>query len=354
VRIVVATLYATIGGSSKVLLAAADVLRRNHQVVVRAPLKQADSIMRRPVSSQPLKTSGAKIRALPELTRIFFEEWRWIGRHRPEVIYVHDNPSLYVYGLIGRLLGIRVVWHVHMSARWRLIGRVHDALCDAKIHVSRVSMDEPQRKPWVLIRNPVDTASRSPRPRGPLLSIGMIGSISALKNQELAVRVLAALVKAGTQARLLVFGDTLDDAYRRQVEARIEAEGLQSAVSLRGFVPVEQALSEVDVLLACSTYESFGLAMVETLGCGISVVASDIPAHREIAAILRTKALTLAPLAPAAMAKAIVAAQSDEHAPMRVAAEFGKERFVSDLALFFPLLATASDSGDLRAGLRKS
>ncbi|HEX8417171.1 MAG TPA: hypothetical protein VF641_06155 [Methylobacterium sp.] len=41
-RILLPTLYDTRGGSTRVLLAAAEALRRDHAVTVRAPLPEAD------------------------------------------------------------------------------------------------------------------------------------------------------------------------------------------------------------------------------------------------------------------------------------------------------------------------
>jgi glycosyltransferase involved in cell wall biosynthesis len=353
-RIVLATLYEQVGGSTRVLLAAADALRRDHAVTVRAPIGQADSVTPRPVSSKSLETWGDKLAILPDLGRAFVSELRWIGARRPEAIYVHDELSLYVYGLIGRILGARVVWHVHMREGRPLARRLRDALCDAKIFVSRFIVGEGQRRPFVVIRNPVAVGEATLRLRGTVLQIGMVGSISVLKNQELAVRVIAELSRRGIPARLLIFGEALDERYRERVETLIAEQGLGNAVSLRGFVPIEQALSELDVLLSCSTYESFGLATVETLGRGIPVVASDIPAHREIADILGTRALALAPLDAAAMADAILAATPDPQAPERVRAEFAHERFAADIAGLFPRLLSAPTAGDLRTWTRNS
>ena len=334
-RIVAATVYGTIGGSTKVLLAAAEALRRDHTVVVRAPLRQADSVMPRPLPSDTLETVLQKIKVIPKLISVFATELFWVRANRPDVLYVHDELSLYVYGTISRLFRLPLVFHVHMREGTGLVRRLRDGLCDAKIFVSRFMVGDGQRKRWILIRNAVEPPTRLESKPHQMFTVGMIGSISKRKNQELGVRVIAELRNSGKPARLLIYGDTLDAEYRVRVENLIRQLALNEMVVLRGFVPLREALSEIDVLLACSTYESFGLATVESLASGIPVVASDIESYREIAEVLKTEALVLTPLQPAAMAAAIMVVEPDKNARQRVAAEFGKARFAAAIREFF-------------------
>lgn len=334
-RIVVATVYGTIGGSTKVLLAAAEALRRDHTVVVRAPLRQADSVMPRPLPSDTLETVLQKIKVIPKLISVFATELFWVRANRPDVLYVHDELSLYVYGTISRLFRLPLVWHVHMREGTGLVRRLRDGLCDAKIFVSRFMVGDGQRKRWIVIRNAVEPPTRLELKPHQMFTVGMIGSISKIKNQELGVRVIAELRNSGKPARLLIYGDTLDAEYRARLEGLIGQLALDDMVVLRGFMPLQQALSEIDVLLTCSTYESFGLATVESLASGIPVVASDIESYREISEVLKTEALVLTPLQPAAMAAAIMVAKPDKNARQRVAAEFGEARFAAAIREFF-------------------
>lgn len=348
-RLVAATVYGTIGGSTKVLLAAAHALRREHDVVVRAPLREADSETPSAVSSRSLETWRDKFAVLPSLMRAIAREFGWIRNCRPDAIYVHDELSLYVYGAIAWLLRIPVVWHVHMREGQGVVRYLRDGLCDAKIFVSRFIIRPDQRRPWVLIRNCVSVAVTGSRRPESTLRLGMLGSISVQKNQELALRVMAHLRGDGVAARLMIFGGTIDESYADKILQQIASYGLSEVVTLRGFVPVEQALSEIDVLLSCSVYESFGLAIVEALACGIPVIASDIPAHREIAGILRTPALTLVPLDSAAFANAGQIAKPDQNAPRRVETEFGMDRFAAELTTHLPQLLRTSAPGELQS-----
>ena len=61
-----------------------------------------------------------------------------------------------------------------------------------------------------------------------------------------------------------------------------------------------------------SSREAFGLAPLEALGSGLPVVASDIPAHRELRDVYGNGRMTLVPLdaGPDALAEALERAVS--------------------------------------------
>lgn len=81
-------------------------------------------------------------------------------------------------------------------------------------------------------------------------------------------------VNASLPCRLLLIGDGPD---RSSVEARVRALGLQGRVRFLGrqdeFV---EALQHSDAFLLPSETESFGVAALEAMACGVPVVASDV------------------------------------------------------------------------------
>jgi glycosyltransferase involved in cell wall biosynthesis len=344
-RIVVATLYEAVGGSSKVLLAASEALRAEHEVIVRAPLPSADSRILRPLSELVLDSWPRKLATLPALMRILASEWSFAGQSRPDVFYVHDEPSLYVYGLIGRLRGVRVVWHVHMREGEGMRRVLRNALCDAKLFVSRALVSLPQTKPWTVAANPIAVGQVARRAVSGARVLGMLGSISKRKNQELGLRVLAELRWRAVPVRLVIFGNVLETDYRERLTELTSSLGLSGAVEFRGFVPTEQALAEIDVLLACSTFESFGLAVAEALATGVPVVATDIVAHREFSSAAPSSALTICAADPVEMARAAMAAGPDENLTKQIRQRFSRERFAAAVTEFFRGLAQAQFRG---------
>jgi len=112
---------------------------------------------------------------------------------------------------------------------------------------------------------------------GPLLYFGRISSGKGVD------RLAAALRAADGGVRLDVVG-TGDEASMR--EARRAFAGLEDRVAWRGPAPDEtlrEELGRCRCVVMPSRNEAFGLAMIEALAAGVPVVASDLPALREIA-----------------------------------------------------------------------
>jgi N-acetyl-alpha-D-glucosaminyl L-malate synthase BshA len=138
-----------------------------------------------------------------------------------------------------------------------------------------------------------------------------------LKRVGDCVEALAALRQQGARCVLLLVGSGPD---RAQVEARAAALGVRAQVTLVD--PVDQIadlgplLGLGDLFLLPSDTESFGLAALEALACGVPVVASDVGGLPEVVRNGET-GLLVPPRDPAALARAVAALLSDE--PRRAA-----------------------------------
>ncbi len=93
---------------------------------------------------------------------------------------------------------------------------------------------------------------------------------------------------------LVVVGD---GTLRTQLDDRVQHEGLLRQVSLRGVIPrddVYRELDRADAFLTTSAGEGLPVALLEAMACGLPVIASDIPPHREVARV--AKGLPLVPV----------------------------------------------------------
>lgn len=76
---------------------------------------------------------------------------------------------------------------------------------------------------------------------------------------------------------------------RHGIEKRAKKLGVLDRVLFLGQLPQEQLLKwfrTADVFASLSAREAFGLTLLESAASGAAVVASDIPAHREVAGML--------------------------------------------------------------------
>lgn len=132
-------------------------------------------------------------------------------------------------------------------------------------------------------------------------------------------RLLAALARLGDRAPLrliVVGGDGADDPRQRRLAAWAEARGLADRVIFRGRVEPEALplfYSAADLLALPSSYESFGLVILEALACGIPVAATPVGAAEWLLRDGRRGRLA-AGFAPDDLAAAI-AALLDTHLP---------------------------------------
>lgn len=94
-------------------------------------------------------------------------------------------------------------------------------------------------------------------------------------------RVIDAMIELPDH-RLVVIGS---GPARSELEGQVTRSGLQERVTFLGAVPREELLRwfrTAAVFVTLSEHESFGITLLEAAVAGAGLVASDIPAHREV------------------------------------------------------------------------
>jgi glycosyltransferase involved in cell wall biosynthesis len=123
------------------------------------------------------------------------------------------------------------------------------------------------------------------------------------KNLDRLVRVFARIHKAHPEFRLVLAG--MRGFFAAPVELAIGELGLTDAVTVTGWIPRERLYGLFERAWAFvypSTFEGFGIPVLEALAAGIPTVASSIPPLREVAG---EAALLVDPLSDDQLAGAI-------------------------------------------------
>lgn len=113
--------------------------------------------------------------------------------------------------------------------------------------------------------------------------IVVAGRMVPVKGQARALDAFACAAKQDPMLRLELIGDGPD---RPSLERRAREEGVADRVDFIGWRPRDETLARMKTawrVVVSSKKEGFGLSLVEAMGLGSPVIASDIPVFREVA-----------------------------------------------------------------------
>jgi glycosyltransferase involved in cell wall biosynthesis len=262
--------------------------------------------------------------------------WATLLRHRQRYDVVHAHGYHSVAPLAAAMAGVSPLVftpHYHGTGHsplrkaihvpYRAAGAAIAARSRRIICVSRAEADLflkhfPSARPRVtVIPNGADldriTAAEPFPDEGPLVVTG--GRLQSYKQID---RIVEAMALTPPGLRLVVTGDGPE---RAALEALAEQRGVQAKVRFIGRVETDllyRCYASADVFCSMSSNEAMPVTILELLAAGARVVASDIPAHRDIRD--RTAgAITLVPLDadPAVLAGALGHALNESPVPVQ-------------------------------------
>jgi glycosyltransferase involved in cell wall biosynthesis len=122
------------------------------------------------------------------------------------------------------------------------------------------------------------------------ITIGTVKSLKSFYGIDLLIRAFASCrrivaqsnVELSNRLRLMIVGDGV---VRQELEALARDCGIMGVTTFVGAVPHEQVrdyLAKLDVYVAMSRRESFGVAVLEASACGKPVVVSDVGGLPEV------------------------------------------------------------------------
>ena len=114
------------------------------------------------------------------------------------------------------------------------------------------------------------------------IDIGFVGDLKPEKNAETLVKAFGKLIRdiPELKARLIIIGD---GPMRLILEEHIKEHGINGCVFFLGYIPdAYRFLNAIDIFVLPSLSEGCPLALLEAMACGKAIIASDIPAIREI------------------------------------------------------------------------
>ena len=122
-------------------------------------------------------------------------------------------------------------------------------------------------------------AARARRPPGDAKRVLMVARLDPIKDQATLLRAFAAARQPGWQLQLVGEGPE-----RQRLEAICRELGLDPAAVLLGRrSDIPELLGQADLFAFSTTAaEGFGIALIEAMAAGLPILASDVPACREV------------------------------------------------------------------------
>jgi glycosyltransferase involved in cell wall biosynthesis len=265
------------------------------------------------------RVDGLTVRRFPTLFpsrnyTIAPELWSYLARHGHDYDLVHAHSYHALPALAAALARcrplvftphyhgtghspIRRLLHVPYQALGaRIFGQAQAVICVSEAEAALVRRRFPRvRDRITVIPNGVDVAGLRaaapyPKDRTVILSAGRLEDY---KNVHQTIGALAHLDESYV---LRIVGDGPARARLEDLAGRL---GLRERVLFLGRVSdgaVRRWFRTADVYVSMSEHEAFGITLLEALAAGSGVVASDIPAYREVAANAGSGTVTLTPL----------------------------------------------------------
>jgi len=234
--------------------------------------------------------------ALPRLLALLL-------RTRPEVVHGYLEGNLPLL-LMGRLLGLRVVWGIRRtSSDWSKLDRLSRLLIGIMVKLARfvdlilfnseaglrnhMAMGM-RAKRMEVVPNGFDVARFRPEPEmglaqrrswglpegGPL--IGIVGRLDPVKGHPLFLRAAALVIRDWPEARFICIGGGRDP-YRADLQELATSLGLGDRVRWPGTCErMTAAYNALSVLVLASTDEGFPNVLGEAMACGIPCVTTRV------------------------------------------------------------------------------
>ncbi len=300
------------GGESSLLtlIRALDRTRFAPRVVCGTPGAFVDALRESgiPVEVVPFTLPYFRRGVLPTATLSFFPQLAaYLRAHQIRLVHCNDPESAYYAAPLARARGVPVVW---TSWAWWQAERGWKSAFYQHF-LSRILTPTEYIKQQLVAANPklaaritvlpfgVDTNEFTPGAREAALraELGVPGNapvvtvlarFQSVKGHAYLLDAAPAILDAFPETRFLFVGDTTFEtvdanATRRAVGERVAADArLRAAVVFCGFRrDVPRVLRASDILVCPSAFETYGMANIEAMACGIPVVSTNVGGPRE-------------------------------------------------------------------------
>lgn len=220
---------------------------------------------------------------LPHLLQVGF----FILKNRIDIVYTSQFRSQLIIGWVAKLLGRKVIWHIHGEEQLQnILGKASVTAADKVIVVSNtlVTRYKEQLPRWkekfVPVLNGVEVTGYEQKAENKMFTISMVGRLVEGKRQDLAILACARLLQMGYQVQLQILGEKPtwhNDNYLESLQSLVNQYGISNSVFFLGWVENPfNTLRQSDVLILPSDTEGMPLSIIEGMAIGLPCIATNV------------------------------------------------------------------------------
>lgn len=224
--------------------------------------------------------------------RAFLKLLQNIKRFQPAVLHAHSSSVIWgIFVKIIRKNSFQLVFHDHygmseqLKVKERTLLRVLSSNIDKVIAVNEILKNwnnqnlNVSKDQIVYIPNFPYLSLRGEKPEKGYIQIVCLANLRPQKDHKTLIQAFSILVKRNPdmEIRLVLAGNTLEDAYQHEIEEEIEYRGLTDRVIIRGAVnDVESLILESDIGVLSSISEGLPVSLLEYGLAGLPVVVTNV------------------------------------------------------------------------------
>jgi glycosyltransferase involved in cell wall biosynthesis len=209
----------------------------------------------------------------------------------PDVIHCHTARAVAMVALSGFRGPVVLTHHNTRLSFPSYLFRLFDLVVDRYVAISpelEATYRKLTRRPITVIPN---AAAREFGVGAPRTAVGKpcrilsVGTVSDQKNYGLLLETAAALRESHRDSVMPRFMIAGGGAGLEELRQRSENMGLSKAVEFLGErSDVRELMASADILLNTSTYEGLPIAIIEAMGMGLPILATDVAGNRDLVA----------------------------------------------------------------------